>query len=835
MYDPQMLTRDVNRAPAMSRFAGCAALAGAAASVACHAWLWRGVFVPIRLSTSVEYVFISSTGAALAWIASSTVVALVALHLLVHRVAARAGARRPLLSWSDVSYVRPLWCFAATALALLNLVRPRLPWLSVLSYAIVDLRWWWTALVVLWLARTMDVRLGQPWSRRLAPFREMAARSRRLPEVTIAVIAVGWSWFGTPILRDDGATAGDEPKYVRYCENWYQGRGFDISGIKPIAELPADFSSHLWSNVVLVAQVTPGELRGMASDALAFLRHPSRDFNRARHRDGGFLDGKAGGMYQVHNPGVSLLMLPAYYVDRTITPVQPGSPAQWPAHLHTVNAFFLGVYAAWAILMYRVMRRSGAGAGVAWLVALASTLTLPAAAFPFQYYPELAAGLCIAAVGAHILFGSEARPWRSLGFGLITGYLLWLHVRFAGEAVALAGVAIVLWRGQWRRVSMFLAGMAIPMALFSLYAYRISGSAIPGALWMAEGSEANFNLIGMVKNSVGYLFDREWGLFAHSPVLLLALPGYWRLARERPRVLLVCAVIFLALLLPSAGKTLVQTTPMRLITAAIPFGALPMIAVLRGANRRVWLIFALLAIVSLDNALAYNLHHYRHGDTLVDWSFSGWKVNLLFPQESRRPWTISPANGALLVAWMLIGAALVAWPILAERRRERPRATAGEPGPRSPVVHAFAIAALFVALGTATSAVTHDWTGARFLPPPEEAAQQAALMVDELGECTICIASPYGRVSARRITAALETVDPAVANRQRRGEQRAYDEWLAMPGRIRGWYLEANGHEPGPSDIGHHLYQWREEHVAPAEIRRRIFAAAGKSATDPHP
>jgi hypothetical protein len=50
-----------------------------------------------------------------------------------------------------------------------------------------------------------------------------------------------------------------------------------------------------------------------------------------------------------------------------------------------------------------------------------------------------------------------------------------------------------------------------------------------------------------------------------------------------------------------------------------------------------------------------------------------------------------------------------------------------------------------------------------------------------------------------------------------------------MPGQIRAWYLEATGHEPSPGDIGHHLYQWREEGVAPAEIRRRIFAAAGKS------
>ncbi|HJZ70842.1 MAG TPA: hypothetical protein VKE51_03830, partial [Vicinamibacterales bacterium] len=109
------------------------------------------------------------------------------------------------------------------------------------------------------------------------------------------------------------------------------------------------------------------------------------------------------------------------------------------------------------------------------------------------------------------------------------------------------------------------------------------------------------------------------------------------------------------------------------------------------------------------------------------------------------------------------------------------------------------------------------------------AAQQAALMVDELGDCTLCVASPYGRVNAKQITAALETVDPIVARRDRPGGRRDYDEWLSMPGQIRAWYIEATGHEPATTDLGRHLYQWREEHVPATEIRRRIFVAAGKS------
>src|SRR5262249_40432216 len=147
---PQMLTQDVARAPAVSRLAGCVALAGAAVSVALHAWIRRGVFVPVRLPASVEYVWISAAPASFVAILIVTGAAIAAMHLLVRRI---SGARRidlPALSWADVEYLLPLWCFAATLLSLLNLIRPRIPALAVMSYVVVDLRWWWTALVLFW-------------------------------------------------------------------------------------------------------------------------------------------------------------------------------------------------------------------------------------------------------------------------------------------------------------------------------------------------------------------------------------------------------------------------------------------------------------------------------------------------------------------------------------------------------------------------------------------------------------------------------------------------------------------------------------------------------------
>src|SRR4029077_2988437 len=131
-----------------------------------------------------------------------------------------------LFSVEDVAYARPLLCFAASLVPLLHLVRPPIRFLPVVSYVIVDLRWWWTVLVAAWVVVTLDRRVNGSWRRRIARTRLPPIARRWAPPASLAVLAVTWSVAGTPILRDLGGTIGDEPKYVRYCENLYQGLGF---------------------------------------------------------------------------------------------------------------------------------------------------------------------------------------------------------------------------------------------------------------------------------------------------------------------------------------------------------------------------------------------------------------------------------------------------------------------------------------------------------------------------------------------------------------------------------------------------------------------------------
>ena len=170
-----------------------------------------------------------------------------------------------------------------------------------------------------------------------------------------------------------------------------------------------------------------------------------------------------------------------------------------------------------------------------------------------------------------------------------------------------------------------------------------------------------------------------------------------------------------------------------------------------------------------------------------------------------------------------------AW--LDRRSSSTPRGTGWALGPL-----VVATAAIFLAIGTGVAAGSGVWTGRRYLIAAPAAARNEALMLDELGRCAICYSSAHGPigatdaiVGARRLLIDLEAIDPSVAARHEAWTSPGYSDWLEMPGRIRAWFQEAHGREPSNGEVGHFMYQWREERVPAMEIKRRIFTSAGKT------
>ena len=785
--------------------AGLRLLVFAAIGMGVHVWIGSSALLAHQVrGEGVRYLFVPSEPAWLmAWIPLA-----LALLLSVHRWVGQ----------QEADWAKPLLLLWLTPLPLLALVPGVGRFLSIVSFVLVDLRWWWTGIVLAATAGNVIQRRGVALN--VAP---AALFNRRwLPELSLIAVCGVWVVAGTPYLRFTRDTHGDEPKYLRYCENFYQGHGLEISSIQPLASLPSGFRPRFGRNFRLAAEILPGELAELASDVGVFLADPSHRFTRSVkergfiRKDGRRVPGSSAG--SLVDDVAGLLHRPA-----TGSPV-PGSTRQWPSKLVAVNTFFLGLYLLWIVLMYRFLRHLAEARSIAWVAALTFGLTLPAAAFPFQFYPEVAAGVLLFAAGAHLVF--PERPTRTASFfvGLLVGYLPWLHVRFSALAAVLVAFAITSMRHDLRRLAAFLGGFAVPAVLLALYAYRLTGSILPSAVWSEEDGVVALSALGAIRGSVAYVLDSEWGLLAHSPVYLLALPGYWLLARRRRDLAWLCALVALSVLLPSAAHTLsaAATTPNRLIVAVVPFAAVPLVMTMAhySRSRAFQAIFLVLLLLSAQTALTYNWWHLKHVGHLIDHSFSGWKVNLLFPGQSRSPWALSFGNGLLYMAWLGLLVIVSAPPTWTARMRWTPSTI-----PRGMLTSMVAL----VLLGTTTAAVTGAWGRGDYRCFSVDQARRIANSIEAKGRCFLCVSSHTGPLSAEQVMAELVRIDPALAERSTpAGSARAYDEWLKMPGRIRAWYVEANGHEPSNEDIGHYLFGWREETIPAEEIRRRIFSAANK-------
>jgi len=736
---------------------GMFVLAAAGASIGLHVWFSSGVLfgVPQSASATAEYVFISSSFRALAVLTCAVWASIAILHTAIRRATRRHGERARLLSVEDTAYAQPLLVFAVSPVALLSIVPGLGTALTVWSFVVVDLRWWWTPLVLCWTLMRVDQRL-QGSIRRAASrlFYGMMA-SKWASETALVMLAITWVVAGTSHLRFSGVTAGDEAKYLRFCELLYQGQGFELSNIKPIAQLPADYRPSIAHNFTLMARVLPGELRSLVSDVGIFIKDPSHQFNIAGRAQRRFFRGKNGGVYQVHSPGVSFLMFPAYVVDRQLGGPGRRPDSQWPERLFAVNGFFLALYGLWVVLLFRFLRRVTESASAAWLTTVALTLTMPVATFPFQFYPELAAGFIVVWVAGHVLFTGSGNVVTSVFAGLLAGYLPWLHVRFSALAMVLTVTGCLLLRRFPRRAVAFVIASLAAIGTSALYAYHLTGSVLPWSMWQEESGRSVLTLSRAFVGSFGYLLDRDWGLLPHAPVYLLALPGYALLTKRRPDVAWLCAATFLSLLLPAAAHTLTAAgaTPMRLIVAVVPFAAVPMAELLarRGDAPIVRIAFALLLLLSLHTALAYNQHHYKSYGPLVDWSFSGWNTHLLFPSDTRSAWTNPASNLWLLLSWLLTLILLPAYTAV--------RAVSHASRPSFSRAAGIAVAGLLVA-GTAICAATGEWKEQRFQLPTRTAVQRASTLLDSVGQCSVCVSSTRGRLDTARTRSLLSNLAP---------------------------------------------------------------------------
>lgn len=698
-----------------------------------------GTFVPFRDSTGLQYLFVWSGWPTILFDAGMTSGALLVAYAVVRVVAVRwVPAAAP--SALSAAWLWPLAPLGLVALGILPAAPHVGDHAAPLAYWLYDLRWWWVALALGAALWRLDQALGHPVRRRASAISQWPADGRLLlGDALLFVTIVSWVVITTPGLRFSGGLEGDEPKYVRYCEVWYQGGGFDISGKKLMSDAAIDLSPSL-AGVAALPYTVVDESRNLARDLKAFVASPtSFRWNRGVKDENGFFTGKDGGTYELHQPGLSLILFPGYFLDRYLLGLEAGYQGEVPADLVMTNVMMLVTYALAAVALFRLLRHALGSDVWAWLWAALGMASLPVSAFAFQFYPEVPAAL-IVLVAINIVWFHARTASRSLAAtaGAAIGALAWLHPRFLPLSAVLAGFGVLRLKKGGRLA--FGGAVALVWLSVSAYDYHLTGSWSPTAAYSLYADEVQFSVRDLPIAVTAYFFDGTWGLLAHAPWLFGLVPGLVWFGRRS--IGATCAVVLpsATLLLTAASHSLTAagSTPDRFVTAICPLLVWPVAGLVRWAweSRVVRTMTTIAVVVTLDTALAYNWSHEKGVGPLHDGSLSGWKINLALPSLRSPIWPDSWPNFVLFLAVLGLLVVASAWVWVRVRRGDEPSRCTARPG---------LIAALTamgtVALTSAATAANETWSRGVYLMSPARAEEVAATALVAAGNCQVCFST----------------------------------------------------------------------------------------------
>ena len=524
----------------------------------------------------------------------------------------------------------------------------------------------WCAAVAL-VARNVYAAGGSSWKEAIVDRWTRLGPSRQslLIDVTIAASLAAFVIATSPKIRFSGVPVGDEPKYLRYAENWWQGRGMDMEGVEDASAIPASKRGpRFLRNFSTLAPALRRDVPQLVADVsyLGNAKHWGHRFNKATYVGNWFVTGKNGGLYQIHQPGISIVILPAYAIDRWLFDRGKGRFAD---DLFAVNTVMLLIFLVLAGVTFRMVDRVIRHRGLSALTTGACLAALPLSSFVFQFYPETLAAVLVAAVVSQIVSGNQPTLARAGAIGIALGWLVWLQVRFAVVAATL--FVWVLWsmrrdRRLWVPTVAFSGAV---VAMFCLYVYHVTGSALPSALYDAT-PDPGFRSSRLPMGMLGVLFDRENGLFALAPLFLLALPGLGVMLRDHRQTALMLLTLFAALLVPVAGHGYETsgTSPLRHMVAVVPLVAVPVGVLLQTVRGRPMgsALAVVLLLISVQMAAAYNLRNDKTITQTIADGVSGWDPSLLFPLMRR---TVQPGfDKQALMVWeigSLAGIAAGAW------------------------------------------------------------------------------------------------------------------------------------------------------------------------------
>lgn len=594
--------------------------------------------------------------------------------------------------------------------------------------------WWMATAAALAIA---DAARTLPPAPSAGPVRGRWAKTQF---VMLGCAVVAWIVAANPALRNWRGPLGDEPRYLRFLESWSQGNGTDISHVAKLSEMPRDVPPRLLEAAGLAARTLIADVTGFAADVKGSLTQRGYTWNRNTAGDGSFITGRGGGIFQSHQPGLPLVLLPGYAIDRYWFSTGTVYDGQFPDRLPLLHATLLLIAALGAAAVALLCLHAGLDRAWAFGFGFLSWASFPASAMALQIYPETCAGLAIAGTLALLAGPRKFAAGGAAAIGFAAGFPWLLHLRFVLGATALLVYGLWALRRTQRRAVAFALGWALPVAAQLWYVYHATGVPWPSAFYLSA-AEGLVRGAAVPMNALRFVFDRDWGVLAHTPLLMLAVAGFAPLWRARRDLAIVVAAIAILLLGTASTHSVVAGggTPDRLITAFIPLLFLPVAAAVYAWRTRpiMLVIFTVLVVLTLDQAWDYSRSHLKGAGLFVSPGAGGWRVNLLFPFTGEG-WTRN-------AWWALIGVA-VPLVLLTAAFAGRPREGAG-----AGAVGALPAGILFVLIVGVATTLAEAWTASqpRYRHTAVQARSALVAAYVRAGTCRLCWSSHAGPVAAQ--------------------------------------------------------------------------------------
>jgi len=483
-----------------------------------------------------------------------------------------------------------------------------------------------------------------------------------------ALLTPDWArqWDGHP---------GNEPKYLRMAVALGHDITLDAEGVSAaMEELPVTplgealvssggaLARESWQMAVAVAH---GEV--------------GRDAIRATRITRQTIRGKDGGVYYVLAPGPSLVLAPAFRIDRAINRAR-GTPGRIVVGVLAWNALAALLVVAVFLLVRDVTERPGLAASLAFGFGLLPPLLF----YFFQFYPEMTGALVLAVAFRVLALRAERlerHPWL---FGALFATLPWLHQKFLPVWLVLVATALwVMWRrspriDRRRWLVAFLVPQVLSLYLTALYNFAITGSVRPDALFLAWGP-GGVTTARVGQGLLGIFLDARYGIVPYVPLLLLAVAGFVLGGARRFAVVLPAGLVYYLTVASADNWAGAVCNLGRYFMPVAPIAiALVGVALARVSQRRGALALGLmLAGWSALFALALFDDPHAANDSALLLAQSTWADgNQYIPNLFLRRWSLgAPGLWPRIAAWVVaIGLAAVWW-------RRAARAQDGELSP----------------------------------------------------------------------------------------------------------------------------------------------------------